>query len=57
MPRARTGIGRTGNKQKKARSKGSGETSPQVVEAEAGEVAEAEAPAEAAEQASPAVLA
>ena len=57
MPRARTGIGRTGNKdEKKARSKGSGETSPQVVEAEAGEVAEAEAPAEAAEQASPAVL-
>ena len=56
MPRDRKGIGRTGNKQTKAKAKLSSQTSPQVVEAEAGAVAEAEEAAEAAEQISPAVL-
>ena len=56
MPRDRKGIGRTGNKQTKAKAKVSSQTSPQAVEAEAGALAEAEAPAEAAEQPSPAVL-
>ena len=56
MPRDRGGIGRTGSKQKTAQAKRSSPTSPQVVEAEAGAVAEAETPAEADGQASPPVM-
>ena len=56
MPRAKSGIGRTGNKQVKAKAKVSSQTSPQVVEAAAEAVAEAEAPAEGAERQRVAVL-
>ena len=56
MPRAKSGIGRTGNKQVKAKAKVSSQTSPQVVEAAAEAVAEAEAPAEGAERLRVAVL-
>ena len=52
MPRDRGGIGRTGKKQKKARTLGSSQTSLQVVEAAAGAVAEPCSAAETAEQAS-----
>ena len=56
MPRAKSGIGRTGNKQVNAKAKVSSQTSPQVVEAAAEAVAEAEAPAEGAERQCVAVL-
>ena len=52
MPRDRGGIGRTGKKQKKARTLGSSQTSLQVAEAAAGAVAEPCSAAETAEQAS-----
>ena len=56
MPRAKSGIGRTGKKQMKAKAKVSSQTSPQVVEAVAGAVVEAEAPVEGAERQRVAVL-